>query len=193
MIRAFIAITPPASLYQCFMQVQQAFQTQSIPLRWIKPEHVHLTLKFLGNVEPEMVDRVAQVMGQATRGQGAFPLLVRSLGCFPNLSRPRVLWMGLNDPAYALAPLYQRLESELAPLGFSPEARPFRPHLTLARTQQRISRGKLGALLQTYHDRQFGEMTVEHIRLFQSHLYREGVVYTVLRSVTLQSRRDEET
>lgn len=186
-MRAFMAITPPPSLQSAIVTIQRDFQEQGMPWRWVKPENVHLTLKFLGNTSPDMIAPLVQAMERAVEGQKAFPLSARSLGCFPNLSRPRVLWMGLEDLQDALAPLHTRLEIALASLNISPENRPFHPHLTLARTQQRMARGKLITFLQAYNNRQFGEISVEQIHLFQSQLHRNGAVYTILQSVTLPS------
>jgi 2'-5' RNA ligase len=187
MIRVFIAIIPSLALQQAFAEVRTVFQRQadSAHLRWVKPEHVHLTLKFLGNVLPEKIAPVRQAMDRAVVGHAAFTLLARGLGCFPNRSRPRVLWMGL-EPHPTLTQLQQRLEAELAPLRFAPEDRPFRPHLTLARMPQGLSPTQLGSLLQTYHTHGFGEVAVEQLHLFQSQLQREGAVYTMLHSVMLQ-------
>jgi 2'-5' RNA ligase len=186
MIRAFIAIALPPSLQLEIEQVQQVLQPQTSSWRWVKPANVHLTLKFLGDISPEAVASITQAMAQVGEGQPVFPLLVRGLGCFPHLARPRVLWMGLEDPQRGLASLHERLESALASLGFPAEQRPFRPHLTLARARQGIDRHAFSPLLQAYSERQFGEITVERIHLFQSRLHREGAVYTILQSVTLR-------
>ena len=185
MIRVFIAVTPPVALQQSFTEVRAAFQRQAIPFRWVKHTQVHLTLKFLGNVSPEKIASIGQAMDRAAAGQASFTLLAQGLGCFPSLSRPRVLWMGLESH-HALIQLQQRLEAELTPLGFLPEDRPFHPHITLARMQQEGSHSQLEPLLQAYHNRQFGEITVEQLRLFRSQLHREGAVYTILHSVILQ-------
>jgi 2'-5' RNA ligase len=188
MLRTFIAITPPVTLQQCFADVRAVVQQYAFPWRWVKPTQVHLTLKFLGDVDPARIDTIAQAMQRAIAQQAPFPLLAQGVGCFPTLSRPRVLWIGLQDPQQALTRLQQRLEAELVSLGFTPEARPFRPHLTLARAQHGGPRHpQLASLLQAYHEQSFGEVLVEHVHLFQSQLHRDGAVYTLLRSATLQS------
>jgi 2'-5' RNA ligase len=186
MIRAFIAITPPASLQQSVAEVQSTLQRFSFPLRWVKPAQVHLTLKFLGNIVPELIDPVTQAMQRALVPLEAFSLSIQGVGCFPNLARPRVLWMGIEALHDRLGQLHQRLDTELATLGFAPEDRPFRPHLTLARGQPRVASRHLAAVLQPYRDWHFGDMLVEQVTLFQSQLHRDGAVYTMLRSVPLQ-------
>ena len=123
MLRAFIAITPPTTLQQTMAEVRQVFQRLSLPWRWVTPDHIHLTLRFLGNVPEESVTSLLHAMEQAAQGQIAFPLRARALGCFPHPTRPRVLWVGLDDPRQALGRLNERLMAALTTLGFPPEER----------------------------------------------------------------------
>jgi RNA 2',3'-cyclic 3'-phosphodiesterase len=187
MIRAFIAITPPTTLQQTVAEVRQVFQRLSLPWRWVTPEQIHLTLRFLGNVSEEAVPSLLQAIEQAAQGQTAFALRARALGCFPHPARPRVLWVGLDDPSQALERLNEHLTVALTPLGFPPENRPFHPHLTLARVQNMGRSSQLFPMLQTYQDRDFGEFLVTQVHLVQSQLQRGGALHTILRSVTLQS------
>ena len=187
MLRAFIALTPPTTLQHTVAEVREAFQSLSLPWRWVAPEQIHLTLKFLGNVPAEQVTMIAQAMAHTIQGQTTFTLRAQSLGCFPHPSRPRVLWVGLADPSQALVPLNERLTAALLPLGFSPEERLFHPHLTLARVQNGTRSQQLLPILQAYQNRCFGEFTVTQLHLFQSELQRSGALHTILRSVTLQN------
>jgi 2'-5' RNA ligase len=93
--------------------------------------------------------------------------------------------MGLDDPQQALAGLQQRVEAALGALGFVHEARPFRPHLTLARFQEGRRVPHLLSLLQAYRERTFGDISITQIHLFQSQLHRKGVLYTIIHSVIL--------
>ena len=187
MIRAFIAIIPPTTLQQTIAAIRQVFQRLSLPWRWVPPDHIHLTLRFLGNVPDESVISLLQAIEQASQGQTAFPLRARVLGCFPHPARPRVLWVGLDDPSQALERLNERLITALTPLGFPPEDRPFHPHLTLARVQNRSPSSQLFPMLQIYQNWDFGEFLVTNIHLMKSQIQRGGSLYTILRSVTLQS------
>jgi 2'-5' RNA ligase len=187
MIRAFIAITPPTTLQQTMAEVRQVFERLSVPWRWVTPDHIHLTLRFLGNVPDESVTPLFQAMAQAAQGQTAFPLRARALGCFPHPARARVLWVGLDDPSQALGRLNERLMAALTPLGFPLEDRPFRPHLTLARVQNRTPSSQLLPMLQTYQNRDFGEFLVTQLHLMQSQLQRGGARHTILRSASLES------
>src|SRR6266545_4952731 len=153
MIRAFIAITPPSTLQQTVTEVQESFQRTNLPWRWVMAENIHLTLKFFGNVPAERVTAIAQAMEHAARGQTAFPLRATSLGCFPHASRPRLLWIGFDDPSQALGPLYERLTAACLPLGLPAEDRPFHPHLTLARVQKFGRTSQLSTTLHGYQNR----------------------------------------
>src|SRR2546423_15116763 len=108
MLRVFIAITPPTTLQQTMAEVRQDSQRLSLPWRWVTPDHIHLTLRFLGNVPEESLTSLLQALEQATQGQTAFPLRARALGCFPHPARPRVLWVGLDDPSQTLGHLNER-------------------------------------------------------------------------------------
>ena len=187
MIRAFIAITPPTTLQQTMAEVRQVFQRLSLPWRWVTPDHIHLTLRFLGDVPDESVPSLLQAMAQAAQGQTAFTLRARALGCFPQPARARVLWVGLDDPSQALGRLNERLMAALTPLGFPPEDRPFHPHLTLARIQSVRRSSQLLPMLQAYQNRDFGEFLVTQVHLVQSQLLRGGALHTILHSVTLRS------
>ncbi len=186
MIRAFIAVTTPIALHETLEEVRAVFQQLPVPFRWVKSSQLHLTLKFLGQVPEESLPAIAQAMQHAAAHLVPCTLTARALGCFPHPSRPRVLWMGLDDPQHALGQLHQRLESALTTRGFPAQEKPLRPHLTVARIRQPSPCRQLPPLLRTYQDRYFGEMPVDTVHLFQSQLHRTGAVHTILRSVALQ-------
>jgi len=187
MIRVFIAIIPPMTLQQTMAEVRQVFQRLSLSWRWVALDRIHLTLRFLGNVPDASIPSLLQAMEQASQGQTAFPLRAQALGCFPHPARPRVLWVGLDDPLQVLSRLNERLTAVLTPLGFPSEDRPFHPHLTLARIQNMTSSIQLFTILQTYQNRDFGEFFVTRIHLMKSQMRRDGSLYTILHSVILQS------
>jgi len=187
LLRVFMAMALPTALQHTLAEIQAVLQPIQFPWRWVTPEQIHLTLKFLGNVPAEQVAMMAQAMTHATQEQPALPLRAQSLGCFPHPSRPRVLWVGLVDPSQALAHLHARLTAAFIPVGFPPEDRPWHPHLTLARAQHRGPCKPLVPILQAYHNRQFGEFLFTQLHLFQSQLERGGARYSILHSVTLQS------
>ena len=183
-VRAFIALRPAADLRQACTGVAAA--GRGLPMRWVRPESVHLTLKFLGDVPVDAIPTIHQTLRQAAEGLAAFSVSARGLGCFPNATRPRVLWMGLDDPRRELLQLQRHIESTLAALEVSVEERPFRPHLTLARTRGTRVGEELNALLSEYKNHLFGYLVVSQIHLMRSDLYEKGAVHTRLCSAALQ-------
>jgi 2'-5' RNA ligase len=121
------------------------------PVRWVRDEGLHLTLKFFGEVAPERLEVIEEAVRFAARGTGELPLQLDELGVFPGSSRPRVLWIGFATPP-ALELLQDRLERGCEAIGFPPEGAPFRPHVTLGRVREgeRLPRGGLGEFNAAY-------------------------------------------
>lgn len=187
-LRVFLAVSPPQALRPAFEEVRMGFhQHGAVSWRWVLPEHIHLTLKFLGEIPRVSLTPVIEQVEQAVAGQRPFSVQAQALGCFPHSSRPRLLWMGLSDPEGALAYLQQHIETALQHLGFPPEQRSFHPHLTLARISQVPREQPLATLLHIYGERFFGEFPVTHVQVLQSQLGRQGAVYTVLQTILLQN------
>jgi RNA 2',3'-cyclic 3'-phosphodiesterase len=185
MPRIFIAIKMPPALQQALEEVRASFQPLAIAFRWVLPSHLHATLKFLGDVPAAKLDAVFSALTSATAAQPPFVLKAKTLGCFPTPLRPRVLWMGLDDPHHGLNNVYQKLEAALTAVDFPPEARPFHPHLTLARIRRPVSCPPFSALLSTYKTRCFGTIGVDRIEVFESQLQPTGAIYTVLHTALL--------
>lgn len=184
-IRAFIAVDLPTSVREALGDIQQAMGEAGLQARWTRPEGVHLTLKFLGNVQPDQVPAIRAAMEEATRGFRPMEVRVADVGAFPNERRPRVVWVGLEEPTGSLAGLQSRLEEALEPLGFEPEGRPFRPHLTLARIRSPGRAGGVLRALEAHRGVEIGKITVDRIVLYQSTLKPTGAVYTILEEVAL--------
>ncbi|UCC64164.1 MAG: RNA 2',3'-cyclic phosphodiesterase [Anaerolineae bacterium] len=193
-IRTFIAIELSRELQDSLGRIQDELKRQvsERSVRWVKPEGVHLTLKFLGDVPAPRVASVSQAVESACLGFGPFAIELAGLGCFPNLRRPRVVWVGVGEPTGTLARLQRAVESALAGLGFEPEGRSFKPHLTLGRVQHRVGQGdreRLGELIAGYEAGRLGDMLVAAVNVMRSDLRPGGAVYTALARVPLQGRR----
>ena len=188
-IRAFIAIELPDELKTELAQLEARLQSGNPTwLKWVDPAGIHLTLKFLGNIAADRTDEILKAMAEAAREIPSFPLEVKDPGVFPNLNRVRVVWVGMSGDTGKLGQLQQRLESNLAPLGFAAEARPFTPHLTLARARNQASleeRQRFGQLIAgtTF---QGGTIRVEAISLMRSQLTRQGAIYSRIGSAGLK-------
>jgi len=158
-----------------------------LDIRWVRREGIHLTLKFLGDIEKNTVDNIEAAMGRATQGISRFTLMGEGIGVFPHLRRARVIWTGLSGDVQALMALHRNLESELKSLGFPKEKRPFRGHLTLGRAKGRLDTTTLRQALEGLRDFQTASFSVPSLVLFQSTLRPQGAAYTRLAEAPLVS------
>ncbi|HLE19186.1 MAG TPA: RNA 2',3'-cyclic phosphodiesterase, partial [Syntrophales bacterium] len=133
-VRAFLAIEPPAEILKEIGKIQSRLK-EACPfdIRWVKPEAMHLTLKFFGNVSEEEIIAISRVVEKHTAAFAPLQLEVKKLGLFPSLRRPKVLWIGLEGDITSLLVLHNKLEQGFEECGFAKEERSFRPHLTLGR------------------------------------------------------------
>jgi 2'-5' RNA ligase len=190
-LRTFIAIKLDEELRDNLRGLQDSLQRQVSPrsVRWVRPEGIHLTLKFLGDTLPEQVEQVKVALNRAASGVGPFTFTVGGLGCFPNTRRPRVVWVGLHEATGILARLRDAVEAHVAPLGFPTEKRPFRPHLTLGRVQRRASKSEvreIGEVVAASAIGDIDEMTVTAVSYIKSDLRPSGAVYTTLLEAELR-------
>ena len=188
-IRCFIAIELPDEIKTGLVQLQSQLKSGNQPwVKWVDPYSIHLTLKFLGNVAVDRIGEITGAMGEAVQGASPFHLEVKDLGVFPNLRRVQVAWVGLSGEVDKLVQLQQRIESNLAGLGFAPEPRRFTPHLTLARLRDRASPDEQQRFGQLITDTRFEAaytFQVDAINLMRSQLTREGAIYSRIGSVEL--------
>jgi 2'-5' RNA ligase len=187
-LRAFIAAELPAALREAIGRLQAELAAAGVRARWVRPEGIHLTLRFLGEVPVEAVARPAEALAAAAAGQAALRLRAAGLGVFPGPRRLRVLWVGLAGETGALGGLQRRLEQALAERGFPPEERPFRPHLTLGRFGEVGPAGPVAEVLAARAGREVGGFEVRELVLFKSELRPAGAVYTALARAALGAR-----
>ena len=188
-VRSFIAIELPDGLKLELSQLEARLKLGEPPwVKWVDPYGIHLTLKFLGDVAVNRLGNITGAMEAAAQGIPPFRLEVKELGVFPNLRRAQVAWVGISGEVDKLGQLQQRLESNLAPLGFAPESRPFTPHLTLARLRNQASpdeRQRFGQLITSTKFESAHTIEVDAINLMRSQLTREGAIYSRISSVGL--------
>lgn len=157
-------------------------------VRWVNPEGIHLTLKFLGNVAPSRVPDIAAAMRHSTQRETPFRLHLSGLGMFPDQNRPRVLWAGVHGDLDPLQGLQHLIEEAMARLGFPREGRPFRAHLTLGRVRDHASaqeRRRISDVIQAASLEATEPWLVESVFLVQSHLSPGGATYTTLADASL--------
>jgi 2'-5' RNA ligase len=176
-VRLFVALNLPETVRTSLCTCVRPLQSMGFALRWMTPEQVHLTLKFLGDVEPEREPELVGALCRACTGAGPVTLSLGGFGVFPHYQRPRVVWVGVA-PEPALELLQHRMEQEFAPLGFPTEARAFRPHITLGRAGPGARSGGFNELEPALANLRFDAapliMTVD---LMQSTLQSGGAVY----------------
>ena len=189
-VRCFIAIELPDELKAGLTQLQSRLKLGEQPwVKWVDPYSIHLTLKFLGSVAVDRIDEITGAIEEAAEGMSPFYLEVKELGVFPNLRRVQVAWVGVSGEVDKLGQLQQRIESNLARLGFAPESRPFTPHLTLARLRDRAlpdERQRFGQLIVSTRFEAAYTIEVDTINLMRSQLTREGAIYSQISSIGLK-------
>jgi len=181
-LRSFIAIRiePTAALRRAVRPLNEMGR----PVRAVSPDNLHLTLRFLGDTDPDLFDAIADAMGAAAADAGPFDLGLAGMGVFPDRRRPSVVWVGARE-GHPLDGIVRRLNPKLDDLGeFKPARDSWQAHLTLARVKARPPRA-FGALLDEHQSTDFGSSRVETIELMTSQLRPAGPVYSVARRVGL--------
>ena len=187
-IRTFIAIKVPGHVRDVLSQVVQTLQKiEFINVRWVRTESIHLTLKFLGDINPKLVPQIGNAMVDSARESSTFGLRLSNLGTFPTLSKPRVLWIGLQGEIGALTKLQLKTEGQLESIGFPRSKGPFNPHLTVGRVRSDLTssqRIKLGEILK--EPSPYVHWRVSELHLIQSTLTPAGAVHHKLSTVCLE-------
>jgi 2'-5' RNA ligase len=187
-MRAFIAIELPPGVKTELTARQQELKRAGLNARWVRAENIHLTLKFLGEIDPGAVAAVRTAMTSAAERHGPLTLSASGIGVFPGVRKARVLWAGLSDGLPELIELQKDLDAALATCGFDREKRPFRGHLTMARFRQSVHPAKLETALAKADGAHFGQWTVRELILFQSELQPAGPLYTRLAAHPLRGQ-----
>lgn len=191
-LRAFVAIELPEPIQAFLAQLQDKLRKGgTASVKWVAPENIHLTLKFLGNIDASEVPRLSEALSEAVKEVVPFNLELGDAGAFPNIRSPRVVWIGLAGELEWLRTLHKNIEQGLIQLGFAPEERGFSPHLTLGRVREGASpeeRRRLGEKVSLLKPAANSSFRVGSISLMKSTLTREGAIYNRLASFALGSR-----
>lgn len=175
-IRAFVAVQLPIEVKAALNDVSRALEDRVArgAVRWVRPEQMHLTLRFLGDTDATLLPAVQSALDAVAAGRESFTMRLEGIGCFPNARRPRVIWVGLSEEATGLLSLKSALDQQLTPLGWPAEDKPFRAHLTLGRVKdERAVRGITWSAVIPHLPVQ-----VDAIHLIESQLRPSGPVYT---------------
>ena len=188
-VRVFVAVGLSDDARQQLIDAVGRIRTQ-VPegIQWANPAGMHLTLKFLGNIPASGVNPLLDCLVPVAQVADPFPLNLSALGMFPNRRKPRVLWAGVEGNLDALSHLQQASESAINALGYPPEQRPFRPHITLGRPRRSVSDsqlGRIGSTVSAVAPPSPVAWTVDSIDVMQSELHPSGARYTILGSAEL--------
>jgi 2'-5' RNA ligase len=184
-MRTFIAIPLPEDVRAQLNDTQTKLRSFRADVRWTAAPSIHLTLKFLGEIDPAALPGLTRGLREATRSEAPFELALHNLGGFPNLLHPRVLWYGLTGDLTLLTALQERVEAACMAAGFAPQDRPFQPHLTLGRVQ---GKSNLQPLLNYIKISGISAHTfcVQEYDMVQSILRPQGAVYSALEKILLK-------
>ena len=181
-IRSFIAFDIGNELVvRRLSEVQGMLVNTGANLKLVKPQNIHVTMRFLGNISLHMVDLIHEEMKQISFTP--FEIELRGLGAFPSLRYARVVWAGIRKGADELVNVFNQLESRLRKLGFKPDPKGFSPHLTIARVRTGRHKAELVKCVEDLADYEFGVIKADYLRLKKSVLTPKGPVYTTLREV----------
>ena len=184
-IRAFIAIELDEPVRRGLADLEEDLKRSGAEVKWVKPANLHLTLKFLGQVEEDAVSRVSGIMEEAVEGVAPFGLRIAGAGSFPRGRRPRVVWVAAHEAGSTLEAIHRRLEKGLSSVGVAPDGRRFVAHVTLGRVRSGRRSERLADDIDRAAEREFGEVTVDALTLFESTLTPTGPIYTAIGRASL--------
>ncbi|NOZ22863.1 MAG: RNA 2',3'-cyclic phosphodiesterase [Planctomycetes bacterium] len=190
-VRSFIAIHLDEATRAALERAQRKLEACGAKVRWVRPQALHLTLKFLGDIDAERVSDVAAVIEDVVKGVGPFRLDVRGLGGLPRLERPRVVYAGAADEEGALVPMAEALNNRMAEFGVKRESRKYKAHITLGRVKSPRGIEPLIGMIQQRADEEYGSVEVGSLYLMMSELKPSGAEYTVLHEAKLQEKTGE--
>jgi 2'-5' RNA ligase len=184
-IRTFIAVSIPDDILEKIVDLQKSLKPYGSDVKWVRPEGIHITLKFLGNVPGERIYIITETVQMAVSKTEPFSLSIEGIGAFPNIHRPRVLWVGAKQGAETLIQIARNIDQGLSGQGFKREKRPFSPHLTLGRIK---SPEGITRLMDTFSSLSFygGSFDIANINVMKSDLKPHGAEYTTLHTIKLQ-------
>ncbi|MEA1936174.1 MAG: RNA 2',3'-cyclic phosphodiesterase [Thermodesulfobacteriota bacterium] len=180
LIRTFLAIELPEEIKVQIGNIQNRLKVTVKGVRWTRPEGIHLTLKFFGNVSENDIVNISRIVEKNTIDVRPLTLNVSTVGTFPNFKRPRVLWLGISGSVERLSDLQKEIENDLESIGFQRENRVFRAHLTLGRVKPPKDVKGLSEIIKSEESYDAGSFRAGGLTLFKSDLTPQGAIYTKL-------------
>ena len=189
-MRTFIAIPLPQEIKASLAKLQEKLKASGADVKWVEPANIHLTLKFLGERDEKKIEKIEQAIQDTAKDKTEFIARISSLGAFPKISSPRVIWVGIDQGDSETKLIAGELEGLIAKIGIPKEEREFSSHITIGRTKSSKNLEKLVKVLSDYTG-EFGKdelkFTVKKIVLYKSTLTPRGPIYEALKDATLKT------
>lgn len=179
-IRTFIAIELNPQAHDELAGLQENLKRAGADVKWVEPRNIHLTLRFLGDVEPKKTEEVKKTLAEIAAGFRPFELIIKDVGAFPDLSSPRVIWAGVGLGAAESIGIAEAIETRLRAAGIPEGERKFHPHITLGRVRNQKNCERLRKTIEAARFEAGSKIKVDHLTLFRSQLTPKGPVYTPL-------------
>ncbi|MBF0099842.1 MAG: RNA 2',3'-cyclic phosphodiesterase [Desulfobacterales bacterium] len=186
-LRLFIAMVLPESIIAEIADIQRQLKRYHHDIRWVQPKNIHLTIKFLGDVNVSKVDSIIDAIKCSVGYMSPIQIQAKGIGMFPGLKNPKVLWIGLSGDIIQLKQYHNRLEDLLVPLGFAKEDRPFKAHLTIGRIKNKMPINQAQDILRQFETYTSPLFLFDRIVLFKSDLRPEGPLYKPMDVATIAS------
>ena len=180
--RAFIAFDiDDDEILRGLLKVQSQLSQCGADLRMVKSPNIHITMRFLGDIRPDIVDKISGEMEKLDFSP--FEVKIQGIGAFPTHRYARIVWAGIKDGSQTLAGIFKQLESLLLKFGFKPDVKGFSPHITIARVRTGRNKGELIRCLREFEEFDFGVLKLECLKLKKSVLTPRGPLYSTLKEV----------
>lgn len=188
-MRTFIAIELPKEIKDYLGKLEEKLKTTQADVKWVKPENIHLTLKFLGEIDDKKLEKINLILDDVAREKSPYKIQITSIGAFPKLDFLRVIWAGVDRGDAETKEIAKTLEEKIQKIGIPKEERAFSSHITIGRTRSTKNREKLVQELKNIADcsRENLEFSVTKIILYKSTLTPQGPIYEVLKEANLKT------
>lgn len=189
-MRTFIAIELPKEIKGRLAELQEGLEASGADVKWVKTENIHLTLKFLGEIDNKRLDKITAIIDSVAKDKKSYLVRIGSVGAFPKINSPRVIWVGLQEGDAETKAITEELEEKISKTGIPKEKREFSSHITIGRTRSGLNIEKLVQGLEILAA-DFGgetlEFPVKKITLYKSTLTSSGPIYEILKEASLQT------
>lgn len=188
-MQTFIAIELPQEIKDSLAQLQTELKSTNADVKWVAPQNIHLTLKFLGGIDDKQLEKIIHIIDDVSKEKDKFQITVSSLGAFPEIDSPRVIWIGIDSGDKQVKEITKELEEKIEKIGIPKEDRPFSSHITIGRTRSSLNRQELVRYLKNKADLGGKKLDfyVTKITLFKSTLTPKGPIYETLKETSLKT------